>query len=105
MTEEEAKTKWCPFARDASEGVGTYNRIGGGFIQKRNDKGVMLFKDAEGKVGTRGEFPAGTAVTAFGHTAPVLPAETCLCLASACMAWRRTVVPQEGSCALMSRGA
>lgn len=28
MTEEEAKTKWCPFARAASESAGgTFNRI------------------------------------------------------------------------------
>lgn len=103
MTEDQAKTKWCPFARDAQEGIGTYNRIGGGFIQDRNDKGVFLFKDAEGTIGTRGEFASGVMVTPLGHTAPILPAETCLCIASACMAWRPTVVPQEGSCALMSR--
>ena len=26
MTEDEAKTKWCPHVRDATEDLGTYNR-------------------------------------------------------------------------------
>jgi hypothetical protein len=26
MTQEEARTKWCPMARDTCEGVGSYNR-------------------------------------------------------------------------------
>lgn len=30
MTEDEAKTKWCPMARDTVEGMGSFNRKGTG---------------------------------------------------------------------------
>lgn len=100
MTEAEAKTKWCPFARDAQEGIGTYNRIGGNFVQDRNASGILLFKDREGKIGTRAE--VGIHADPVGHTAPVLGAETCLCIGSACMAWQTYFAHAgEGRCGLV----
>lgn len=59
ITEEEAKTKWCPFARDSmleecTMGVTTYN------------------------------FNRG-----FADAGEIVP-KSCLCIASECMAWRKT---------------
>ena len=62
MTEDEAKTKWCPHVRDATEDLGTYNRwykwvkemaVGG----MQNKKTTELDDD-------------------------------CTCIGSECMAWR-----------------
>jgi hypothetical protein len=99
MKEAEARTKWCPFAREAQEGIGTYNRIGGDFIQDRDEKGAPLFKDKTGKIGTKEE--VGIHAEPLCHTTPVQGAETCLCLGSKCMAWTEMFVPGEGRCGMM----
>lgn len=56
MTEDEAKTKWCPFSRQA----------------------VVVSRDL------------GTAATTNRDGGEHYGAENCLCIGSACMAWRWT---------------
>lgn len=62
MTEDEAKTKWCPFAR--------------------------------APLGVDGQVPVGASVV--GRRTTGEPDAACLCIGSACMAWRWTAKPRTG---------
>ena len=64
LTEAEAKTKWCPFAR-------TIERSPDGVTRSRN-RVATIVNDAEGTI---------TDVYSAGLLG-------CACIASACMAWR-----------------
>lgn len=59
MTEEEAKKKWCPYARHEGDKGGSWNRT------------LATMKRVFGWDGSN-----------------PYPEETCNCIASACMAWR-----------------
>jgi hypothetical protein len=70
LTEDEAKTKWCPLARASSE------------------------NDGQGTTINRGANPSGK------------PDIDCMCIASACMAWRKmkdNVGRPEGYCGAFGR--
>lgn len=76
MTESEAKTKWCPFARVMTGDV---------------DSGLTFPPGNRAAVRERGELRVNE------------NPETCRCIASACMAWRRYLSPEmhrEGYCGL-----
>jgi hypothetical protein len=59
MTEEEAKTKWCPFAR---------------YVETDSETGE-------------------TASPAYNRDSIVIESPACLCIGSACMAWRWAAIP------------
>ena len=64
MTEDDARTKWCPHVRCANEEGGTDNRFNKHkYIEPNNGKGGEFFDTGELN-------------------------EQCLCIASECMAWR-----------------
>lgn len=67
MTEDEAKTKWCPHVRDTDEGVGSFNRIYNWIYHK---------------------------VTGARETRQGLE-ESCCCIGSECMAWRKNPAKWE----------
>jgi hypothetical protein len=113
MTEEEAKQKWCPFAKTTDENHGTYNRTGGQFEPKYNDKHQPLFADQQGNEGTATELRklwaqncnkmSDLSLTRLGQYIPSAPDTACLCLGSACMAWIKTSMVGEihGRCGLI----
>jgi hypothetical protein len=79
MTEEEAKTKWCPFARTMG--------IDGDVIMPAANR-VFMF--------------TGANKLTFPHP------EMCACIASKCMAWRWVISPEKapnatGFCGLAGR--
>lgn len=67
MTEEEAKTKWCPFAR-SFYWAGT--EVNGQAVSV--NRYVSEGDEGDGKP----------------HAIPTTPHADCLCIGSACMAWR-----------------
>jgi hypothetical protein len=77
MTEEESKTKWCPYARETDKGYGSFNRIRFPLLDEagivvKGEKGKWVMKPAE-------------------------PAKSCMCLGQKCMAWRFIDDIAEGS--------
>ena len=72
MTEEEAKTKWCPHVRDADENHGSYNRWKK-WVRETID-GIMRHKQLD-------ELDEG-----------------CLCIGSECTAWRLDIVATCPAC-------
>jgi hypothetical protein len=77
MTEEEAKTKWCPFARIAVP-----------FTSTETDKIVG--------VGSANRVGLSPRVSIGGSTDRSNP-ESARCLGSACMAWRTSETYGDGS--------
>lgn len=69
MTEEEAKTKWCPFARQV-----------GGVASDWAGPGTEANTPAYGAVFNRAEGPGASAIYPAGA----------VCIGSLCMAWRKT---------------
>lgn len=91
MTEDEAKLRWCPWAKDSEENYGTFNRTGGQRQPKLNADGEMLYTDTKGVEGVRTSFIHGVPICVVSAFTRPAPARACYCLGSGCMAWRPTV--------------
>lgn len=107
VSEQEAASLWCPFARDAEENVGTFNRLPAANEQRTDADGVLLYvSEADPSVtGTLAELRAA-GVSRFKQLTearPVRPAPSCTCLGPRCMLWQRVGVDQ-GYCG-MTRSA
>jgi hypothetical protein len=94
MTEEEAKTRWCPFARVASPLCVT--------------KPGSTVEDWIGVAGAN-RAAHSDRVNAKGATSLSNP-ESARCIGSACMAWREVIPPEivgpiQGFCGLAGRPA
>lgn len=70
MTEDEAKTKWCPFAR--------------GSLCREESLGDTTVGVVIGGTG----YNRGLVVSDDGKTLGLTTPASCFCIASACMAWR-----------------
>ena len=86
MTEAEAKNKWCPFARQSDENTGAFNRLSAYQVRLPDENGDIK-KDPTVTIGIRYRYE---------KIAAGKPAEGCLCIASACMAWKLTPVNVQG---------
>lgn len=78
MTEEEAKTKWCPFARVVT------------LMRRSDDRTEFLGVAAGNRLGLSAE------IEIKGSTDRANP-ESARCIGSACMAWRWHELPSAGA--------
>lgn len=90
MHEEEAKTKWCPWAQQSEENYGSYNRLMPCDIPQQDPNLPLhsyLYTNDAGIIDSYSVICGTPGCRVLYVSQPTRAADACLCLTTRCMAW------------------